>query len=378
VYDHTSLEVAANGLTFVAKGKVMVFDGHTAVTGRDQDKDAEILPALSKGDELIRESVEATQHFTQPPPRYSEATLVKTLEKRGIGRPSTYATIISTIQDRGYVLLKERKFFATELGEIVTDQLVACFPKLLESDFTSNMENNLDSIEAGHADWLEVLREYYRLFAADLEAAQEKMTDLKSNPEKAGMDCDKCGQPMVYKLNKRGRFIACSGYPDCKNTISLSNGEPVEKEKPIPTDEKCEKCGAPMVIRTGKRGKFMACSAFPKCKNTVSLDADLKPVRPAKTGIDCDKCGADMVIKYSRRGPFLACSAYPKCRNAKPLPEELREKPKETDVDCPECGKKLVIRKGRRGEFAACSGYPDCRYTGSLEESGIAKEKAEK
>ncbi len=365
-FDHTRLEIDANGLIFVAKGKALVFDGHMAIGGIDRDKEAQSLPALSEKDVLIRHSVDASQHFTQPPPRYSEATLVKALERKGIGRPSTYANIISTIQDRGYVTLKERKFNATELGEIVIDQLVAHFPRLIDTGFTSQLEDNLDSIETGAAEWLQVLKEFYAIFAVDLEKAYENMTDLKANPEPADRDCDKCGKPMIYKLNKRGRFIACSGYPDCRNTISLSNGEPVEKKKPIPTDEKCTKCGADMVIRSGPRGQFMACSAFPKCRNTISIGKDLKPIKPEKSGVSCDKCGADMVIKFSKRGPFLACSAYPKCRNAKPLPEELREKPKETDVDCPDCGKKLVIRKGRRGEFLACSTYPACRYTGSV------------
>lgn len=369
-FNHTRLEIDANGLIFVAKGKALVFDGHMAITEVEKDKDAQTLPVIEEKDVLIRHDVDASQHFTQPPPRYSEATLVKALERKGIGRPSTYANIISTIQDRGYVTLKERKFNATELGEIVIDQLVAHFPQLIDTGFTSRMEDNLDSIETGAAEWLQVLREFYAIFSVDLEKAYENMTDLKANPQPAGRDCDKCGEPMVYKLNKRGRFIACSGYPDCRNTISLSNGEPVEKKKPIPTDEKCEKCGADMVIRSGPRGQFMACSAFPKCRNTISIGKDLKPIKPEKSGVNCDKCGADMVIKFSRRGPFLACSAYPKCRNAKPLPEEMREKPKGTDIDCPDCGAKLIIRKGRRGEFLACSTYPSCRYTGSVSPEG--------
>ncbi len=319
-FDHTRLDIDANGLIFVAKGKALVFDGHLAITGLERDKDAQTLPGLTEKDALIRHSVDATQHFTQPPPRYSEATLVKALERQGIGRPSTYANIISTIQDRGYVTLKERKFNATELGEIVIDQLVAHFPNLIDTGFTSQMEDTLDRIEAGASEWLQVLKEFYAPFSVDLEKAYENMTDLKANPEPAGRDCDQCRKPMIYKLNKRGRFIACSGYPDCGNTISLSNGEPVEKKKPIPTDEKCTKCGEDMVIRSGPRGQFMACSAFPKC------------------------------------------------RNAKPIPDELREKPKETDAQCPDCGAKLVIRKGRRGEFLACSTYPTCRYTGSVDD----------
>ncbi len=372
LFDLTTLDIEAGELTFTARGKAMTFDGHTKVLGRERDKKNQALPPfLQEGDVLDRQSVDANQHFTQPPPRFSEATLVKALEKKGIGRPSTYANIISTIQDRGYVLLMERKFHATELGDIVTAQLVSHFPKLIDTEFTSRMEDNLDGIEAGDQDWLDVLRDFYTLFDSDLEKARENMTNLKKNPEPADRDCDQCGKPMVYKLNKRGRFIACSGYPECKNTISIASKDAPEKEKPIPTDEKCEKCGAPMVIRSGRRGKFMACSAYPKCRNTVSVDANLKPVRPKTTDIECDKCGAPMAVKYSRRGPFLACTAFPKCRNAKPLPDELREEPKEIDRDCPECGKKLVIRSGRRGEFVACSNYPTCRFTDSTVPSTV-------
>ncbi len=363
IFDQTNVEIQAGSLTFTASGRVLVFDGHTRITGQDKENGSEILPDMKKDDRLIRESVEADQHFTKPPPRYGEASLVRTLEKEGIGRPSTYAAIISTIQDRGYASLSERRFHATELGEIVTDQLVKHFPRLIDTGFTSTMEENLDKIEGGSLKWLEVIDEFYAFFSKDLDRAYNEMADIKKNPEPAGRDCDICGKPMVFKLNKRGRFIACSGYPDCKNTISVKDGVPVEKAKPIPTGEKCEKCGADMVIRTGRRGKFMACSAFPECKNTISLDADDKPVKLQKTGILCDKCNTEMVIKYSRRGPFLACPGFPKCRNAKPLPDSLRTKPKEIDKDCPECGKKLLIRKGRKGEFTACSGYPTCRYT---------------
>jgi DNA topoisomerase-1 len=246
---------------------------------------------------------------------------------------------------------------------VVTTQLVSNFPTLIDTDFTSGMEEKLDHIESGEMDWLKVLQDFYTLFSERLETAYEAMEDLKANPKPADQDCDKCGKPMVYRFNKNGRFIACSGYPDCKNTISVNeDGENVVKEAPIPTDEVCDKCGASMVIRKGKRGQFMACSAFPKCKNTISVDENLKPLKPKTTGIKCEKCSAEMVIKYGRRGGFLACSGYPKCRNAKPLPDELREKPEETDKPCPECGKKLLVRWGGRGVFGACSGYRLCIF----------------
>jgi DNA topoisomerase-1 len=368
-YDLTHIAIQAGELTFQAKGKVMIFDGHTKVLHPGKEKQDEVLPALEQDQELIRDSVEATQHFTQPPPRFSEATLVKALEKKGIGRPSTYANIISTIQDRGYVKLRERKFFATELGDVVITQLVKSFPALIDTEFTSGMEEKLDHIEEGELDWLQVLRDFYTIFSVDLEEAYEKMADLKKDPEPAGRDCEKCGKPMVFRYNKSGRFIACSGYPDCKNTVSVDGDGEVKKEAAIPTDETCEKCGSPMVIRSGRRGKFMACSAYPKCKNTISVDENLKPVRPQTTEIKCEKCASPMVVKYGRRGAFLACSAYPKCRNAKPLPDDMKEKPEETDKACPECGKNLLIRNGRRGKFMACTGYPQCKYTESVKEA---------
>jgi len=367
-YDLTQVTINAEKMIFTAKGKVQVFAGHTILLKPVRDKEGdELLPSLKVNETLVKDSVEATQHFTQPPPRYTEATLVKALEKKGIGRPSTYAAIISTIQDRGYVTLGERKFRATELGDVVITQLVNSFPTLINTEFTSGMEEKLDSIETGNLDWLDVLRDFYKLFSSDLDAADEKMENLKKNPQPAGMDCSKCGKPMVYLYTKTGRFIGCSGYPDCKNSLSADGEEPKPKEEPIPTDEICSKCNSPMVIRSGKRGKFIACSAYPKCKNTLNIDEEGKPVKPKSTGIMCDKCGTEMVIKFSRRGPFLACPAFPKCRNAKPVPEELKEKPEEIDRLCPECNKKLMIRSGRKGKFIACSGYPECKYTDQVE-----------
>ncbi len=348
---------------FTAQGEVEVFDGHLRVfnTGRS-DRDEQVLPALEQGKAYAPKSLDPTQHFTQPPPRYTEATLVKELEKKGIGRPSTYAAIISTIQDRGYVSLESRRFTATELGEIVTDQLVLHFADLINTEFTAHMEGDLDSVESGQKNWREVVQEFNTLFLRDLESAEVKMKNLKAEPELSDRKCDKCGSPMAILYNKRGKFLGCSKYPDCKNTMPVDGPRPPSEV--VETDYVCEKCEKPMVIRTGKRGRFLACTGFPKCKNTASVDDEGKKIEAKKTGIACDKCGTEMVIRGSRRGPFLACSAYPKCRNAKPLPEELREKPKETGETCEDCGKPMVLRTSRWGkEFLACSGYPKCRNT---------------
>ena len=318
------------------------------------------------------EAVEPSQHFTQPPPRFSEATLVKELEKRGIGRPSTYATIISTIQDRGYVNLDQRRFHATELGEIVTEQLVGHFGDLINTEFTSMMESDLDRIEAGELQWASVVAEFNSPFLSDLEKAERDMKNLKENPELSEIACDKCGAPMAVLYNKRGKFLGCSKYPDCKNTLPADGVRRVSEV--VETDYTCPKCESPMVIRDGKRGRFLACTAFPKCRSTASVDDEGKIVEPKKTGIECEKCGSEMIIRGSRRGPFLACSGYPKCRNAKPLPDELREKPKETGEKCESCGQPLVLKRSRWGkEFIACSGYPECKYTRDV----VAKEGGE-
>jgi len=355
---------------FVAQGEIEVFDGHLRVFSPERgsnnapkDRDNQVLPkSLAQGNHYKPEEINPSQHFTQPPPRFSEATLVKELEKKGIGRPSTYATIISTIQDRGYVNLEERRFFATELGEIVTEQLVGHFGDMINTDFTSTMEGNLDRIEAGDMTWERVVADFHSVFVKDLEKAETGMKSLKANPELSDQECEKCGSPMAVLYNKRGKFLGCSKYPDCKNTRPVDGAR--EKAEVVETDYKCPKCESAMVIRTGKRGRFLACTAFPKCRSTASVDDEGKIIEPKQAGVDCDKCGEPMVVRGSRRGPFLACSGFPKCRNAKPLPDELREKPRETEEICEKCESPMVIKTSRWGkEFLACSGYPKCRNT---------------
>ena len=317
---------------------------------------------MTQGGRYTPKEIEPTQHFTQPPPRYTEATLVKELEKKGIGRPSTYATIISTIQDRGYVVLESRHFVATELGEIVTKQLVAHFGDLINTQFTSRMEAELDQVENGELAWRKVVQEFHDVFAVDLEKAETGMKNLKLEPELTDRECEKCGSKMAVLYNKRGKFLGCSNYPECKNTMPVDGPRPPSEV--IETDYTCPKCEKPMVIRTGSRGRFLACTGFPKCKSTASVDEDGKKIEPKKTGIECDKCGSEMVIKGSRRGPFLACSGFPKCRNAKPLPDELREPPRDAGEACEKCGAPMVIKTSRWGkEFIACSAYPECKNT---------------
>lgn len=390
---------------FAARGRVLQFDGHTKVSGRVKS-DQQELPAMEVGHGLKLHKLDPTQHFTKPPARYTEASLVKTLEREGIGRPSTYAAIISTIQQRGYVDQEEKKFHATELGTLVTDKLVAHFADIIDTGFTSRMEEQLDQIEEAQADYLQILRNFYDIFSADMEKAKNEMEKFEEETdevcdkcgapmiirmskngkfcacsafpecrntrplndegkpealEETDEKCPKCGEPMVIKTGRRGRFFACSGYPECKTTASIDeNGQakPVEQ-----TDQKCEKCGELMVIRTGSRGRFAACSAYPKCRNTKPVDDQGKIAEPVTVDEKCDKCGSDMILRSGRRGWFIACSAYPKCRNTKPAPPDALPEPEPTDIVCEECGMKMFIRTGPRGKFLGCSGYPDCRNT---------------
>jgi DNA topoisomerase-1 len=357
LYSVTDVEISADKYIFKAKGRELLFAGHTIVYITELGKEEQHLPNLSKDQSLELISLTPTQHFTQPPPRYSEATLVKTLEKKGIGRPSTYAAIISTIQDRGYVKQESRVFYATELGIVVTEKLVEHFPMILDVEFTSRMEDQLDKIEEAKGDWIETLKEFYGPFKDTLERAHKEMKSVKGTPEESKEKCQLCGKPMVVRMSRNGKFLGCSGFPKCKNTMPLdSNGERVEPEK---TDQVCEKCGSPMVIRNGSRGKFIACSGYPKCRNTKSLDGSPGTGEPQMTDEKCEKCGSPMVIRNSKMGKFLGCSGYPKCRNIKPLP---------TGVKCPKegCGGELVQRKARKGKksflFYGCSNYPKCDY----------------
>jgi DNA topoisomerase-1 len=319
----TDVAVSAGKYTLEAQGKELVFDGHLKITGYDE-KSILLLPPLAAKEPLkLLGLVDPTQHFTKPPPRYSEAALVKTLEKLGIGRPSTYAPIISTIQQRSYVKLLKRQFHATDLGKIVTDQLVAHFGDIMDVKFTSHMEDRLDEVEEAKTEWRQALREFYEPFSADLEKAEANMK--RPEPETTEYKCDLCGKPMLKRWSARGPFLGCSGYPACRFTQPLNQeGKPEVRAAPEATDEKCSKCGSPMVIRSGRHGRFMACSAYPKCKNTRNFDEPT--VIPEELKI-CDKCGKPMAVRRSRRGPFLGCTGYPECKNAKPLPRAERSEP---------------------------------------------------
>jgi DNA topoisomerase-1 len=375
IFDATTVDVAAGRFTFRANGQQMKFAGFMQVYVEGQDEpvrgapaeseaeedEERSLPPLLEGQALEHRAVLPAQHFTQPPPRFSEASLVKELEERGIGRPSTYAAILSVIQNRDYVVKDEGKFKPTELGEIVVDLLVESFPRILDPGFTAQMETKLDEIEEGTEDWLKAMHQFYGAFTKWLEKAKAKMKNVKAMEEPTDQVCEKCGRPMVIKWGRFGKFLACSGYPECKSTKELpgngangaaagtnGQGETVGEGQP------CENCGKPMVLKRGRFGPFLACSGYPECKTVVRIGRSAAPP-PQPTDQVCDKCGAPMVIREGRFGPFYSCSTYPTCKNLKPIP---------MGVDCPQCGAPLTARRTKRGRtFYGCSTYPKCDFT---------------
>ena len=319
-WDVTNIDITAETdqgrVLFKAAGRKLVFDGFMKVTGLTIANGDQLLPAIEQDQPVWPVNVEPSQHFTPPPARFTEASLVKALEAEGIGRPSTYASIISTIQDRGYVEQLERKFHATDLGIVVTEKLNEHFPRIMDVTFTSHMEEQLDKIEVQHLDWLEVLNEFYGPFKENLDRAHKEMVHAKAETQPSEYTCSECGKPMVYRFGKNGRFLSCSAYPECKFAAPCDrDGKMTE---PKETDHKCPNCGKPMIHRKGRFGEFLGCSGYPECKTTQQLDQQgnpLPPKAPPKpSGIKCYKCGGELVIRESKRGPFLGCGKFPKCR----------------------------------------------------------------
>ncbi|MFH1562089.1 MAG: type I DNA topoisomerase [Nitrospirota bacterium] len=356
----TRVEIlATNKFLFVATGTVVKFDGFMAIytEGKDEkeEDEEETLPQMKEKEPLNLLELIPGQHFTQPPPRYTEATLVKTLEEKGIGRPSTYAAIITTIQDRDYAKLQEKKFYPTELGKLVTELLVKSFPDILDAGFTAQLEEKLDKIEEGELIWTKVLDEFYTPFKDSLAKAKEIMTNVKKQQEEVtSILCEKCGKPMVVKMGRYGKFLSCPGYPDCKNIKNIElkeNGEIKIKEEEK-TEVVCDICGKPMVIKQGRYGKFLSCSGYPKCKNMKPLEK--KKTETIATDIKCEKCEANMVLREGRNGKFLACSSYPKCKFTKSV---------SSGFACPAgCGGELAKKRSKKGFFYGCSNYPKCEF----------------
>jgi DNA topoisomerase-1 len=368
-----AVDVTAGRYLLRGRGVKILFPGFTAVY---PTRDAEVVvPDVQAGMWLDALGLASVQHFTEPPPRYSEATLVKALEAQGIGRPSTYAPIIATIQERGYVYLEEKKLFPTDLGFAVTDQLVEHFPEIMDVEFTAALETQLDEIEERQASWVETLRRFYGPFSEAVERAEEKMERVTTQPQETDEVCEECGKPMLLRTGRRGPFLACSGYPECKHTRPAPGSREAEAAA-MATDEKCDKCGKPMVVRSGRRGPFLACSGYPECKNTRPIPGSKEEERakrppPEPTSEVCDKCGKPMVIRTGRRGRFIACTGYPKCRNTKALPGEGKAEPEiATDEKCEKCGKPMAVRWGRWGPFLGCTGYPECKGIKKLPKEG--------
>jgi DNA topoisomerase-1 len=369
IFDQTTIDVTATGsdgaeYTFRATGSVEKFNGYLRVyeEGKDQkdEEDEELrhkLPVVSEGETLKFREIKPEQHFTEPPPRYNEATLVKKLEADGVGRPSTYASILSTIQEREYVVKEGGKFTPTELGMVVTDLLLESFNDIFEVKYTARMEEELDEIEEGKLDWREAMAEFYGRFEKDLKSAEENMTDIKRMETPTDLTCEKCGKPLVIKWGKHGRFIACTGYPECTNTREVP-AEPQTGDGADLTEqgdeEYCQNCGRTMVLKKGRFGQFYACTGYPDCKTTRPIGGTQKK---ADVPLDekCPQCGNNLVMKYGRFGEFTACSNYPTCKYVKQ---------KTIGVKCPECSEgEVVERRSKRGKtFYGCSRYPDCNF----------------
>ena len=373
VFDQTTIEVAAKGrdgadYLLRATGSVPKFDGFLAVyeEGKDQkdEEDDELknrLPQVEAGELLKFKSILPEQHFTEPPPRFTEATLVKELEADGIGRPSTYASILSTILEREYVKKEGGKFAPTDLGTIVTDLLVESFNDIFDVNYTARLEGQLDDIEDGTVLWTDAMAEFYQRFSKDLEEAGRSMRDVKRTEIATDQTCDRCGKPMVIKWGKHGYFLACTGYPECTNTreTTLVADEIGDGENPVEVGEQdaeeyCENCGRPMVLKKGRFGTFYACSGYPDCKTTKQIGgAQKKP--DVLLEEKCPVCDHQLAIKSGRFGEFTACSDYPKCKYV------LQ---KTTGVPCPKCGVgELAERRSKRGKtFYGCNKYPDCDF----------------
>ena len=364
--DKTQAEIEAGNAGFRATGSVMVFKGFTILYREEtepspgekeggKEKDTE-LPPLKEGQILSLVKLDPAQHFTQPPPRYTEASLIKALEENGIGRPSTYAAILANISGREYVSVEKRKFFPTELGCLVTDLLVANFPDIVNTAFTAQMENNLDKIEQGQVKWTDVLGRFYYSFEKDLTKANEGM----KGEVPTEISCPVCRRPMAVKSGRNGIFLACTGYPECKHTSNFSRDDKgrIIPETPTGSEETegiCEKCGRTMVKKNGRYGTFVACSGFPECKNIWSS-------KPSSTGVPCPEegCQGVLVKKQSKKGrEFYSCSNYPQCRFA------MWDEP--FDDTCPKCGTKVLsIRRRKNSDPVLLCRKKGCGFTKSF------------
>ncbi|HYM78760.1 MAG TPA: type I DNA topoisomerase [Candidatus Dormibacteraeota bacterium] len=375
VFDQTTVDIdAKNGseaFWFRVTGSVLKFDGFLRVyeeskEGKDEE-DEELkhkLPALEAGQKLTLKELKPEQHFTEPPPRFNEASLVKELEERGIGRPSTYAAILTTIQERQYVQKIGGKFVPTEIGLVVTDLLVENFRDIFDLQYTARLEEELDEIEEGKEKWQDAMAEFYKKFQKDLKYAAKHMENIKRMEKPTDEKCEKCGSPLVIKWGKHGSFYACSTYDKedpntCtftkENPINLPDLDSADMQETGAAEEYCENCGRVMVLKRGRFGQFMACTGYPDCKTTRRLDQG-KKVPDIPLDELCPKCGRNMMIRHGRYGEFTTCSGYPECKYVKQ---------NYIGVKCPDCKEgDLVEKRARKGNtFYGCGNYPKCKFT---------------
>jgi len=359
IYDQTTIVITSEPYRFKAVGSIITFDGFMKLYVESAPGEAEaqngkgaqgkdpLLPDLEVGGAVDLLQLTPAQHFTQPPPRYTEASLVKALEENGVGRPSTYATILSTIQDKEYVRLEQRRFYPTDLGRLINELLTAHFPAIMDIEFTASMEQKLDQVEEGKVEWVRLLKEFYGPFKESLERARKEMKSVKRETTPTDIPCKRCDGKMVIRWGRNGEFLACENYPDCKHTQDFTREAdgrvvPVERQEDQPSGETCEKCGKPMVYKHGRFGRFLACSGYPNCRN----------IKAETTGVACPEkdCSGELVKKISKRGKvFYACDAFPKCSFA------LWDKP--VNRKCPRCGAPYLVERvtKRDGTVVRCA-----------------------
>lgn len=374
--DTVAVDLAAGeGNTFRANGSTVVHPGFMAVyeesvddAKKDEDEDNRLLPPLKEGESITLKGIRTEQHFTEPPPRYSEASLVKALEEFGIGRPSTYASIISTLQQREYVEMDKKRFIPTDVGRIVNKFLTEHFTKYVDYDFTAHLEDELDEVSRGEKDWVPVMEEFWGPFQELVETKEKDVSRKDVTQEAMDEACPKCGKPLSIRLGRRGRFIGCSGYPECDYTRNLNETAEQKEEAPpeIVEGRTCPKCDSPLIIRQGRYGKFIGCSAYPKCKFIEPLE------KPADTGVTCPECKkGSLVQRKSRYGKlFYSCNTYPDCKYAVWNPP--------VNEPCPQCGWPILTLKTtkRRGTEKVCP-QKECGYTEQVAPPGGAEESEE-